>query len=115
MVLAHGGYKKIAKKGDVLKRIQITKGTEEGLDCIYSEDVGGLIKKGTENNVAQEINIKEVLQAPIYKGDKVGEVKYILNGEEIQRVDIVASKDILKSNLWTVTTNLFNNWFKMNR
>ena len=115
MVLVDGGYKKLASKGEVLKEIKITKGTEENLKCVYSEDAGALVKKGEENSIAQEVNIKENLQAPIYKGDKIGEVTYSLNGEKIDKVDIIAEKDIKKSNLWTVTTNLFNNWFRLNR
>lgn len=115
MGLVDGGYKKFANKGDMLKEIQITKGTEKSLKCLYSEDAGALVKKGEENDVMQEVNIKDNLQAPIYKGDKVGEVEYTLNGEKIQKIDIIAEKDIGKSSLWTVTTDLFNNWFRLNR
>ena len=115
MDLVDGGYKKFANKGDILKEIEVTKGTQESLNCIYSEDAGTLVKKGDENNVTQEVNIKESMKAPIYKGDKVGEVTYSINGEKIKTVDILAEKDINKSNLWTITTNLFDNWFRMNR
>jgi len=109
------GYKKFASKGDILKEIEVAKGTEKNLNCIYSEDAGALVEKGKENDVIQEVNVKESIQAPIYKGDKVGEVTYSLNGDKIKQVDIIAEKDIEKANLWTVTTNLFNNWFRVNR
>lgn len=115
MVLVDGGYKKFASKGDILKEIKITKGTQESMNCIYSEDAGALVKKGEENNVVQEVNVKDNLQAPVYVGDKVGEVIYTLNGEKIQTIDIIAEKEIAKSNLWSIATNLFNNWFKLNR
>ena len=115
MVLVDGGYKKLASKGDILKEIEITKGTQDRLNCIFDDDAGALVKKGKEGSVTQEINIKESLQAPVYKGDKVGEVIYSLDEEKIEQVDIVAEKDIGKSNLWTVTTNLFNSWFRLNR
>ena len=59
MVLVDGGYKKFASKGDVLKEITVEKGTEETLKCIYSQDAGALVKKGEENNVVQEVNLKE--------------------------------------------------------
>ena len=108
-------YKKFADEGEYLKEIDVEKGTEKKVNCIYSENAGALVKKGEENNIIQEINIKENLQAPIYKGDKIGEVTYSLNGENIQKINIVAEKDIPKSNLWTITTNLFNNWFRLNR
>jgi len=115
MVLQDGGYKKFANKNDILKEVEVAKGIEEKVNCIYSEDVGALVKKGEENNIVQEVNIKENLQAPIYKGDKVGEVTYSLNGEDIQKIDIVAEREIKKINLWTLTTKIFNNWFKLNR
>lgn len=107
--------KKWLVNGDVLKEIKVEKGAEASINCIYADNAGVLVKKGEENNIVQEINIKDNLQAPIYKGDKIGEVTYSLAGEKIQEVDIIAEKDIQKSNLWSVTTNLFNNWFKLNR
>ena len=109
------GYKKFANKNDVLKEVEVTKGVEESLRCIYAQDAGALVKKGEENNVIQEVNIKENVQAPIYKGDKIGEVTYSLNGEKIQKVDIIAEKDIKKSTLWNITTTLFANWFRLTR
>ena len=115
MVLVHGGYKKFASGGDILKTIDITKGMEKQVNCIYKDDTGVLVKKGDEGNITQEVNIKESLQAPVYYGDKVGEVSYILNGEKMQTIDIIAEKDVTKSNLWSVTTKLFENWFKINR
>lgn len=109
------GYKKFTNKGDVLKEILITKGTETNLRCIFKDDAGALVKKGEENSITQEINIKESLQAPVYAGDKVGEVIYTLNGAKINTVDIIAEKNISKSNLWSITTNLFEDWFNLNR
>lgn len=109
------GYKKFASKGDFLKSIQISKGNEDTVNCIYADDAGALVKKGEENNVVQEINLKDIIQAPIYKGDKVGEITYSLNEEQIQKIDIIVEKDVLKTNLWTTTTKLFNNWFRLNR
>ena len=115
MVLANGGYKKFASKDDVLKELEISKGTETKLNLVFKEDAGALVKKGEENEIVQEINIKNNLQAPIYQGDKLGEVSYNLKGAKINSVDIVAEKSVQKSNLWTVTTELFNNWFRLNR
>jgi len=115
MVLVYGGYKKFASQGDILKQVEVTKGTEKQVKCIYKDDAGALVKKGEEESITQEVSIKESLQAPVYKGTKVGEVSYILNGEKIQTVDIIAEKDVNKSHLWSVTTKLFENWFKINR
>lgn len=109
------GYKKFASKGDILKEIKISKGAEEKINCIFKEDAGALVKKGEEGNITQEINIKDEFQAPIYQGDKVGEVIYSLNGESIKKVDIIAEKDVQKNNLWSVTIKLFNTWFRVNR
>ena len=115
MDLVDGGYKKFASEGEILKQIKVEKGIEKNLNCIYGEDAGALVNKGQENNVIQEVNIKDSVNAPIYKGDKVGEVTYRINEDIISKVDIVAEKDIIKSDFWIITVNLFNNWFRLNR
>ena len=73
------------------------------------------MEKGKEMKVVQEVNIKDNLQAPIYMGDKIGEVSYSLNDEIINKIDIVAEKTIEKANLWNITTKIFNIWFRVNR
>ena len=40
------------------------------------------------------------LQAPVKKGDIVGEAQYLLDGKLVGKTDIVAAKSVEKAGLW---------------
>ena len=48
----------------------------------------------------QQIVYMKNLQAPVKKGDIVGEAQYLLDGKVIGKTDIVAGKSVKKAGLW---------------
>ena len=108
-------YKNLATKGTVLKEADVTKGVTSKLDLVIESDVGVLIKKGEDKNIEQTINVEENLSAPIYENQKVGEIVYTLNGEEVGRTNIVAEKTIEKKTFFSISAYVYENWFSMLR
>ena len=108
-------YVSFAQKDSILKSLDVTKGVDSFVDIAYEENAGCLIKKGMQNNVEQIINIPNEVQAPIQKGQKIGEIKYVLDGETIESVNLVASNDVKKINLSNMTEKLFFSWFRLLR
>lgn len=72
-------YKEFAKKGDLVQTIPINKGTKCSLDLVLESDCGILIGKGKDSQVEQIINIDENISAPIKAGQKLGEIKFVLD------------------------------------
>lgn len=108
-------YKDLATRGTVLKEADVTKGVNEKVNLILENDVGFLLKKGEDKNIEQTVNIEENLVAPIQEGQKVGEVIYTLNGEEIGRTNIVAEREVGKKTFFSIATYIYQNWFSMFR
>lgn len=71
-------YKQLAKKGDVLKSVDVTKGVEENLNLIVKNDVGILLKKGQDKDVEQTVELNENISAPIQEEQKLGEIVFKL-------------------------------------
>lgn len=71
-------YKQLAKKGDVLKSVDVTKGVEENLNLIVKNDVGILLKKGQDKDVEQTVELNENISAPIQEKQKLGEIVFKL-------------------------------------
>ena len=55
-----------------------------------------LLPKGKNKNVVTEFLINEKIPAPIAKGDVVGKVKYLLDGNILSECDIIAAEDVEK-------------------
>lgn len=112
---ANYSYTQFAKKGDVLKEVEVAKGILPSVQGIFAEDSGVLIEKGQESNVIQNAYIEENLSAPIKAGQKIGEVKYTLNDKVVATSDIVASDDVYKINIYTMCQNVYWKWLTMLR
>ena len=108
-------YISFAKKDSVLTSIAVTKGVENSVNAIYAEDSGSLLKKGQDKNIEQVVSLPEAVEAPIEGGQKLGEVKYILDGETIGITSLIADKQIKKINLSNMAEFVFFSWFRLLR
>jgi len=108
-------YSSFAKKGSALTSLSVTKGVESSVNAIYSEDTGALIKKGQDKNIEQVVSLPEAVEAPIKLNQKLGEIKYILDGETIGITELVADKEIKKINLSNMAESVFFEWFRLLR
>lgn len=106
-------FKQFAQKGDVLKEVDVSKGTIPSVQGIFSDNSGVLIEKGQESSIIQNVYIEENLSAPIEQGQKIGEVKYTLNDKIIATSDIVADKSVSKLNIYTMCQNIYWLWLTL--
>ena len=108
-------YKDFGKKGDLVKTINVNKGTNSQLDTILEEDCGTLLKIGNDKNVEQTISLEENILAPIKKGQKLGEISFTLDGEVLSTVNIVAKEDVEKIGLFSIIKKIYYSWVDLLR
>lgn len=108
-------FKQFGKKEELVKSVTINKGVETEVDAILSENAGTLIKKGKEKEIEQNLSLEEKISAPITKGQKLGEVCFVLDGQTLSTVDIVAKNDVEKINLFTMSKKVIYTWFHLLR
>lgn len=87
--------------------LAIQKGKLTEINGVAREDFKLLVKKGEEAKVEKEVILPQYLQAPLLKGEKIGEVIIKLNGKEMGRVDIITPEDIEKASLFDVVSRMF--------
>ncbi len=104
-------YKSLAKKGECLKNVDVTKGIKESTEAIIQNEAGILIKKGQDKEIQQTIQMKEKLVAPISEDQKIGEIIYSLDGKEIARTNIIAKEKIEKKTFSNILSYLYKSWF----
>ena len=68
------------------------------------------VEKGSESKIEEQIDLPEKLAAPIVKGEKIGTITYLLNGEELGTSDILADETVDKIGFSTLFPRLFQ-WF----
>ena len=108
-------YKELGKTNDVVGNVNIEKGLESNVEAVLNNDIGAVIKKAKDINIAQNIEIFNNISAPIAKGQKIGELTFTLDGNEIAKVDLVTNVEVPKYSFFTMTKKVLKNWFTILR
>ena len=103
------------KKGDVIKSVEIKKGTASSVDAILENDAEVLISNGSNKDVTQEVKLDDTFNAPILEGQKLGEVEFSINGNVVSTVNLVANKSSDKLSFGSIIKFVMNKWFNMLR
>lgn len=81
--------------------VKVTRGTADVVQSTI-KDSGGrcVIKKGRAADVKYEYTFAQELEAPVEKGQFLGEYMVTLDGVEVYRSDLVAKEDVPRMNYW---------------
>ena len=81
--------------------VPIKGGVKEEVVCRYTGEFRYLDTEGKNlSQIEKKIVYMKNLQAPVKKGDIVGEAQYLLDGKVVGKTDIVAAKSVKKAGLW---------------
>ena len=108
-------YKQFAKKDEIVNSIDVEKGVLDTVNVVYENDARSLVKKGEEDRIEQDIMLDMKINAPISKGQKLGEVVYTLDGNEVGKVALVAEDEVKKLNYINSSSFVFWKWFSLFR
>lgn len=103
------------KKGDVIKSVEIKKGTTSSINAILENDAEVLMSNGSSKDITQEIKLDDTFTAPILEGQKLGEVEFSINGNVVSTVNLVANKSSDKLSFGSIIKFVMNKWFNMLR
>ena len=107
--------KSFGKKGDTIKSIKVTKGTSQTVDAILESDADILLSNGSSGEIAQEMTLDDTVSAPILENQKLGEIKFSINGNVVSSVNLIASKKIDKLSFLNITKVVLFKWFNLCR
>lgn len=96
--------------GTELERIPVAKGMEESVGAVVQEEISILMKKDTGGEWETEIELLPALDAPVAAGERVGEVIYLVGGEEVGRAALVTEKAVEKANLSVILQRMLEHW-----
>ncbi len=96
--------------GEEVDRIPVTKGMKNDVGAVIKEEISVLLQKGTASDWETQTELLPSLDAPVEAGEKVGELIYIINGEEVGRTDLVAAERVEKANMNTMLHRMLKLW-----
>jgi D-alanyl-D-alanine carboxypeptidase (penicillin-binding protein 5/6) len=83
-----------AYRGDVLAAIPVEYGLAESVDAMVSEPAALVVTAADYSQVTVEVDLPEKIKAPVYQGQKLGEIVFYIRDKAVKTVDVVATKDV---------------------
>ena len=90
----------IYKQNQIIKTLKVWKGAENEVIATVGNDLFITIPKGAYSKIVATMQTQKPLVAPLKKGQKIGSVKFTLDGVIVDERDLVAAKDVPLSNLF---------------
>ncbi len=82
--------------------MKVIKGKRKTMEIVPVEDINMLYKKGSnKQNFTYDIKVN-IHEAPIKKGDVIGEIKILEDGEIIRKVGVTVIKDVEKASFFNL-------------
>ena len=98
------------KEGEAVGELEVLKGMENKVRLVASKDFNLLVKKGQQDNIERKVDVAENIMAPVEKGQKVGEITFTIEGEELGKVDIITAEQVQKVSINRVFIKLITLW-----
>ncbi len=101
----------IAPTGQAVVTPRVYEGEVKTVNLGSQNGVAVTVPRGQEQNVQMLTQLNRELVAPIAKGDAVGSVQFVLNGQIIKQDTLVALEDIPQAGffgrMWDKVARLF--------
>lgn len=87
--------------GKAISRQKVWKGTEDQLDLTVAKPVYFTMPRGEYANMKANIRLAKPLEAPLQRGQAVGQIEFSLNGKVVRSVPLVATQAVEASNIFS--------------
>ena len=96
--------------GEIVGKVPVYKGMLDYVDGAVASPVNIVTPKENKAELTSKTELVENINAPVKKGDKIGEIIYYTNNKEIARANIIANEDVEKANLTKNISRLLQFW-----
>jgi D-alanyl-D-alanine carboxypeptidase (penicillin-binding protein 5/6) len=83
-----------AVKGDILGPIPVEGGLGPLIDAVVSNNASVVVPTADYEHVTVYVNLPEQIKAPVYQGQKIGEIVFLVHQQAIKTVDITSGQTI---------------------
>lgn len=111
----HFATKVVAPKGQYVAKAEVWGGKESEVEVVTADTLNVLTTKDQQNEISTLVKLNEDIEAPISKGQAVGKMMAIMDGQTVASVDVIANQNVEQANIvsrslqgvWRWIKNLF--------
>ena len=91
----------------VIGEVKVGKGKVNKIAVVPEEKVGITLPRGEGANLTTEMELKPLINAPLKKGEVVGYISIVKNGEILSRTNLIVKEDVPKGSVWQMMKKIF--------
>lgn len=93
-----GGFEKavLGESENIYKYIPVNKGVSETVPVKLKNEFSAVVAKGRAKEITSKETIPDVIESPVKKGQKVGNIAYYSGNELIGNVELIAAENVEK-------------------
>lgn len=106
-----------ASSGTFIDSVAVEGGFGESVDAILASDAATVVEEAQKNSITVDIDLPDKIKAPVYQGQKIGELRLLDGNNVVKKVDLLAQTSIEEKtfvrvifNKLTALFKLFANW-----
>ena len=92
---------KIAKKEEIFNELNVWLGKKDKVKVHLDQDVFITVPKRKKKNIKAVIEYDGPIEAPIKKGDKIGQLNIYVSGELKKELSVFSSEDVKRANIFS--------------
>ncbi|MGI6098111.1 MAG: D-alanyl-D-alanine carboxypeptidase family protein [Dethiobacteria bacterium] len=101
----------LATSDEIIDSIPLSRGVERELSVSPVADLEAVIPKGQKESIEMELVISEEVIAPVNKGDSLGTLQALLNGELLAEVEVAAAETVNQASFFTLLFRYLSDFF----
>ena len=83
-----------AGKNDIVCAIPIENGLSPLVDAVVNSQASLVVKAADYEHITVAVDLPEKIKAPVYQGQKIGEIVFLVREQPVKTVDIIAGQTI---------------------
>lgn len=102
-----------ARKGETISHVKVYKGTKANVPVIAADDLVVTVPKGGDLLAEKKVDVPAEVQAPVRKGEALGQMLVRRAGREVGRVALVAGEDVPRLGLLGIFWRILETFWRL--
>lgn len=101
-----------AAAGQIMGTVQVEGGVADSFDAGLATDAAMVVDSAQKENVTVQIDLPGNIKAPVYQGQKVGEINFVINNKVVKSFDLLATNAVEEKTIVRLFLNQLTSLFK---
>jgi len=94
--------RKVVDEGTAVREIRVRDGLRPGVRAVVSRGAEFALRPDEAMMIRTETRLKEAVEAPVRKGQKLGQMDIYIKDKKVEAVDILAAEGVERKSNWTL-------------